>query len=148
MPRANRDLDTVPVRYPRTIFEHAHQDGVATFPPAIGGGSSAEAFMLMPDNWNGLDSLVLFLLGGWTGQLANLTVTINIATCNEAFNVHTQTVANIVVDTVLNEYECVDLTALFAVVLANLVSRDMIWIVATLIDEQNLYVVGLEAQET
>lgn len=147
MPVAYMDTDTPPVRYPRTIFEHAHIDGVSTFPANLVDLNVGEIFMLMPDNFNGLDGLYLWLLGSFAGEI-HLSMTLNIATCSEAFNTHTQTVNNHAVTTVVNAYKCVDLTTIFATVLANLTARDMIWLTVQESDEDGVYLVGLEVQES
>lgn len=148
MPEAFKVVSAGDPRVPRTLFAHAHQSGSAVFPPSIGGGNTADMHQLIPDNWNGLDGIYLWVLGAWTGQFANFTITINIGTCDELHNVHTQTVANIVVNTVINEYECIDLTTTFETVLANLASRDMIRVSVTVVDEQAVLIMGIELQET
>lgn len=147
MPRANQDQagDT---RVPRGIFQHAHIDAQADFPCMIS-FDTAEMFLLIPDNWNGLSKVFLWLLGGGIENANLLDVVINIGTSGEAFNIHTQAVANNNVVFALNEYIKIDLTAIFAVVLANLQSLDMMWVTATWQNDTfEHFCVGLEVQET
>lgn len=148
MPRANVDQDTAPVRYPRTLFQHAHRDGSNTFPAMIQ-LNQGEVFLHFPDNWNGLDALRIWFLATLTEAGATVNITVNIATGNEVYNVHTQTVNAIAVPLALNEYEVIDITATFAVVLANLLPNDMMWIVVVRASgDEDFYLIGAEAQET
>lgn len=146
-PEAHAGYAAPTARVPRTIFQHAHVDGVATFPAVIDGGDG-EIFILMPDNFNGLDALVLWF---YTVDANNVVVniTVNIGTCNEQKDAHTQTVNAIGFAVGADEYECVDLTVTFATVLANLASRDMMWIVVDWVSaDEVIYLVGGEVQET
>lgn len=149
MPEAKAAYAAPQARIPRTLFAHAHQDGQNYFPPNLSiGHLTGLSFTLIPDNWNGLDNFILWLRGGSTEALT-IDVTVDLGSCNELYNVHTQTVAAIGVNTVLNEYECVDLTATFAVVLANLAVRDIIQVTVTLATGDGpLYYMGIELQET
>lgn len=147
-PRARAAYAAPTARVPRTVFGHAHEDGSAEFPPALTFGQIGEQHVLMPDNWNGLDGIYLWLLGGAT-EATTWNITVNIGSCDEAFNVHTQTVNGHAVNMVANEYECVDLTTIFATVLANLAARDMIQVLATLASGDGPhYDMGVELQET
>lgn len=147
-PEAKAGYAAPTARVPRTLFQHAHEDGSAEFPANIFLGQG-EVFIHFPDNWNGLDALRLWFVGGATDVGQTVNVTINIATADEVFNTHTQTVNAIAVPIVLNEYEIEDLTAAFAAVLANLAANDMMWIiVAHASGDENIYLVGAEAQET
>lgn len=146
-PRANRDQDTAPVRYPRTISEHMHSEVPYSYPPRTGSAEVIQTFALIPDNWNGLDALVLWVLGGFTGAFA-LDITIDIGTCNELFSAHTQTVNAIAINMVINEWECLDLTVTFATVLANLAARDKLRIRVVSNDEQDIFPIEIELQET
>lgn len=147
MPEAYIAYNSDWARVPRTLFEHAHIDDNALFPPYTGFGQVVEVFMLMPDNFHGLDSLTLWCLGGSTAAVT-LDVTIDIGTCAEAYNIHTQTVNNIAYNQVINQYYCLDLTTPLATVLANLAARDMLWLKASESSDETQYIVGLELQET
>lgn len=135
-------------RVPRTLFQHAHIDGENTF-PAQAFLKTTEIFLLFPDNWNGLDKLYLWLLCSGTEAGLDLDVTINIATTGETYNNHTQNVVPVTFNGTINEYIRVDLTTLFATVLANLQPNDMMWIVASWDSGDTMtYMIGAEAQET
>ena len=148
MPRANQDRYNPLGRVPRTIFAHGHEDGETEWLPIIGVGDTTIAYLLIPDNWNGLDKLYLWLLGSGASQ-QTYNITVDIATCDEAYNVHTQTVNGKAVNTVAGEYECVDLTTDFAAVLANLATRDIIRVtVVYALGDDFAKLVGIELQET
>jgi len=148
MPRAS-SLAAAPIpRVPRTLFAHAHRDQDMSFPVELHAAINCIAYTIIPDNWNGLDALILWLIGAGTEQLT-ITVTIDIGTCTEVYNIHTQTVAAINKNMVASTYACIDLTALFAVVLANLAVRDIlrVSVIATTMDNTSR-MIGIELQET
>lgn len=147
MPEAHAGYAAPTARVPRTLFQHAHVDGNASH-PASTNVLTAECFIQIPDNWNGTDKVIVWLLGGENSANTPYDITLDIATCDEAYNIHTQTVLGTLVNIVLNEYECWDVTAILAVVLANLASGDMLWFK---ISEQYgivAWCVGVEIQET
>jgi len=147
MPEAHAAYEAAQARIPRTLFQHAHQDGYNAFPPELSTEITAEMFLLLPDNWNGTDALVLWFLGG--GSMAStVNVTIDVGTCDETFDTHTQTVNAINMTVVLNEYECLDLTAIFETVIALMNARDMLWIKVTGAVDFSVYLIGAEIQET
>lgn len=147
MPRANQDQagDT---RVPRVIFQHAHTDGSSAFPSGGGGGTQGEMFALLPDNWNGIDKIYIWLLAGegWTD--VPFDITIDVGTCTELYNTHTQTVAGTLVTIGNNRYYCWDVTTICAVVIALMNPRDMLWIRVTEQHGVAGYVIGVEIQET
>lgn len=148
MPKAWGGYSAPTARVPRTIFAHAHESGSSLFPPALNFNDVGLAYTLMPDNWNGLDGLYAWFWDDAT-EAKTVNITINIATCDEVFNTHTQTVNAIVVNIVANEYECLDLTTIFETVLANLSSRDMIQVLVTYASgDEPLSYFGIELQET
>lgn len=140
---------TAPVaRVPRTLFAHAHEDASAQFPPDIDFGDTAKMHNLIPDNWNGLDAIYVWFLGTGTDN-TTVNVTINIGTCTEAYNTHTQTVNGIAATQAANIYTCVDLTTTHATVLANLAARDMVQVLVTHAGgDESIIVMGFEMQET
>jgi len=148
MPRANQDRYNPLGRIPRTLWAHAHDSTQDAFPVVLLFEHTQEMFILLPDNWNGLDKLVLWIIGGGT-ETPDLTITIHIGTCTEAYNIHTQTVTPIACALANTIYKCLDLTALFDTVLPNLASRDLIrlTVTATTMDYTH-YVMGMELQET
>lgn len=141
-------IQTGDARVPRTVFGHAHESGSATFPPQINFGDTARMHILMPDNWNGLDALILWLSGADTEQ-KTLNITVNLGTCGENQNTHTQTVNGLTPTITADKYLCLDLTVTFATVLANLAARDMIQVLVYQAAGDNYTeVFGIEAQET
>lgn len=135
-------------RVPRTLFGHAHESGSAVFPPEINFSDIARMHILMPDNWNGLDALVLWVSDDVT-ENKTINVTINIGTCGEAQATHTQTVNAIACNITANQYLCIPLTVTFATVLANLTARDMIQVLVEYAGgDEPIQVFGIEAQET
>lgn len=148
MPEAHSAYTAPTARVPRTLFQHAHRDGSSTFPANIW-ADQGECFLHFPDNWNGLDALKLWFFATSTEANMTINVTVNIGTCSELFNVHTQTVNAIDLDVVQNKYTCIDITVAFATVLANLAANDMMWIiVAHASGDTQEYFIGAEAQET
>lgn len=147
MPRAWGGYAAPQARIPRTLFQHAHRDDDASFPADVSLDLFATMFVLLPDNWNGTDAIVLWFLGVGTGA-GNTDVTIDAATCGEALNTHTLTVANIAVALVANQYTCVDITTEFAALIALLNPRDMLRIMADEDTETGAEIVGIEIQET
>lgn len=146
-PKANMDQDTAPVRYPRSIFAHAHQDGDTDFPVYLIDLLQADAFLELPDNWNGTDKIVIKMLGA-NAFAEQLDIILNAGTHGEAFNIHTQTVNNIAAAQVLNQYLYIDLTASFAAFIALLNPLDIVWMKVTADQEQGIYWMGFEVQET
>jgi len=148
MPEAHAAYEAAQARIPRTLFAHAHRDQSASYPVELDVSTVCMAYHIIPDNWHGLDALILWLIGAGTETLT-ITVTVDIGTCAETYNIHTQTIANIDKGMSANTYACIDLTALFAVVLANLTVRDIIRVsvLATTMD-QTARMIGIELQET
>jgi len=149
MPRANRDMDTAPVRYPRTLFAHAHEDsGVNVFPVDFAFENQRRMFIAIPDNWNGLDAIYVVLRGGLT-EAITVNTTINIGTCDELWNIHTQTINGTNINLVTNEYECFDLATIHATVLANLQSNDILYLnIFMATGDQTHHIFGLVLQES
>ena len=147
MPRANQDRYNPLGRVPRTLFQHAHNDAGNAF-PASTNAVIAECFIQIPDNWNGNDKVIVWLLGGENSANTPYDITLDVGGCDEVFSTHTQTVAGTLLNIVLNEYECWDVTVILATVLANVVAGDMLWFK---ISEQygiTAWCVGVEIQET
>lgn len=148
MPRADRAPTEPTARVPRTLFAHGHeQDQVdIQFPPNV--NVLVRSIQLLPDNWNGVDKLVLWFLPSetWTDVPFNLVA--NAGSCGEAKNIHTQTLANHTITAVANVYHCEDLTTEFAVFIALLNSRDMIQIDIHDTWGMGGVYIGLEIQET
>lgn len=146
-PEAKAGYAAPTARVPRTIFQHAHIDGNAEFPPSFAQSQMAEVFAHLPDNWNGFDAFYLKLLGGQT-EATTIDITINAGTCDELFNIHTQTVNDIAINMVVDEYECLDLMTLFATVIALMNSDDDLWITATDDGEFNQFLIGVVIEES
>lgn len=147
MPRANRDEDTPPVRYPRTLFAHCHGDGNSGFPP-LSSATVGEAFLELPDNWNGTDKIIIKFLGGETAADVLFNIVFNAGQDGEVFNVHTQTLANRPISCTLNEYTYEDVTAALAAFIALIAPNDTIWITITDTEAVSFYMVGVEIDET
>lgn len=148
MPAAQGGYVAPTARVPRTLFAHAHESGSSVFPPEINFSDVARMHLVIPDNWNGLDAIYLWVSDDATED-KTINVTINIGTCGEAYNIHTQTVNAIACNIIANQYLCIDLTTTHATVLANLAARDMIQV---LVDhaggDEPIWVFGIELQET
>lgn len=147
MPRANQDRYNPLSRIPRTLFQHAHRDGNAEFPPNVGFNQTAEIFVKLPTNWNGTDDIVLWFLGAATYTRA-VDVTIDVGTCDELFNTHTQTVVDIAISLVNNEYECLSLAVTHATVIALMSGCDMLWFKVVEQEDATFYLIGAEITET
>ena len=148
MPEAYAGYAAPTARVPRTLWAHTHEDGANDYPPVLNLSTTHMAYVIIPDNWNGLDKLYLWLLGAGAEQIT-INVTVDIGTCDEAYNIHTQTVNGLTPTLAANEYECVDLTTTHAAVLANLAARDVIRVTVTHVagDEAHMSI-GIELQET
>lgn len=147
-PRANRDRDTVSARVPRTLFAHAHKRAKAEFPPNTLDSQHFICIDQLPDNWNGTDKLYMWLYGLETGADVPYTIIANAGKNGEAFNIHTQTVANKLITKTINEYERVDLTTDLAVWIALITSGDILWFDVTESAGVNDLGIGFEIQET
>jgi len=148
MPRANQDRYNPLGRVPRTLFGHAHESGSSVFPPEIDFSDVAKMHLVIPDNWNGLDKIYLWVSDDATED-KTINVTVNLGTCGEAYNIHTQTVNGIACNITANQYLCIDLTTTHATVLANLAVRDMIQVLVEHAGGDNpIQVFGVELQET
>jgi len=135
-------------RVPRTLFQHAHRDGSSTFPAFIF-LNEGECFLHFPHNWNGLDDLKLWLYSTGTENDMTVDIRIDIGTCTEDIDTHTQTVNGVAFDVANGKYTCLDLTVPFAIVLALLNPNDMMWIyVEWASGDSATYLIGAEAQET
>jgi len=148
VPRANRDQDTAPVRYPRTLFSHAHHPDDPLFPPNTVGTLGGRVITQLPDNWNGTDALYLWLYGYETSADTPYTIIANAGKNGEAYNIHTQTVANKLVQKTLNQYTRVDLTADLAAWIALITSGDILWFDITESYGINDVIIGIEIQES
>jgi len=147
LPEAHGAYSTPTARVPRTIFEHAHKDGSNEFPPDIGMTGVGEIFAHLPDNWSGFSAFYLKILGTAT-EATTIDITIHAGSCDELFNVHTQTVNGTAINTVVNEYECFDLMTIFATIIALMDNDDDIWIIATSPTENSQFLIGVVIEES
>jgi len=134
-------------RVPRTLWAHAHIDEDAHF-PAGGLTTQGEMTVLLPDNWNGVDKIVIWLLPGEGWIDVPFDITINAGTCGEAPATHTQTVNGTLITAGNGLYYCWDVTSICSTVIGNMSPRDLIWIIVTEQWGVAGYVMGVEIQET
>ena len=134
-------------RVPRTIFQHAHIDEDNSF-PAGGLAVAGDMFILLPDNWNGIDKIYIWLLANAIWTNVPFDITVDVGSCDEAPNTHTQTVLGTLLTVANNRYYCWDITTICATVIALMNARDMLWIKVT--EQWGIagYVIGVEIQET
>lgn len=145
--KIQRDTTDPAVRYPRTLFAHAHIDGTATFPPTTASVID-EMITELPDNWNGTDKIIIkYLPGeGWTDVPFNIVL--NAGQDTEAFNIHTQTLALHTITGAANVYLYEDITALVAAFIALIAPNDTIWITSEDTWGVAGLCIGLEIDET
>lgn len=129
------------------MFEHAHIDGTATFPPTTN-GVITETIHELPDNWNGTDKIILKYYALETSANSPFNIVLNAGQDGEVFNIHTQTLALHTIDFVANQYTYEDITALVAAFIALIAAGDIVWITSQ--DTWGLSVLhmGTELQET
>jgi len=146
MPRATPIVQAGDVRIPRTLFAHSHKDALNWFPSTV--SSDPIIYQLLPDNWNGVDKLVVWFLleENWTN--APFTFTLDAGTCGEAPNTHTGQIVNKLLTGANGTYICVDLTTDLAIVIALLNSTDMLKMSVDDVNEVGGRCIGMEIQET
>lgn len=134
-------------RVPRTLFIHAHEDAANDFPADCGLGEGRMITQL-PDNWNGTDAIIIWYLPSeaWVNEPFNIIL--NAGKDTEAFNLHTQTLANRLISGGANVYHAEDITGSVAAFIALITSGDIIWILSTDVNGIAGKTIGLEIQET
>lgn len=147
MPKGRATIGGGDARVPRVLFQHAHTDGNAAFPSG-GVSTQGEATILIPDNWNGMANMYVWLLAQEPWTNVPVDITINVGSHGEVYTIHNQTVLGTLVTIGNNEYYRLDLTAIFAVVIALMNANDMIWL--TLSEQWGMtgYFIGVEINES
>lgn len=147
MPEAHPAYAAPTARVPRVLFQHAHEDGSSLFPPntVLGNG---EMFIEIPNNWNGTDSVYIWLLPLEASANTPFDIIGHAGTHGEAFNIHTQTVNGTILNLVANQYYRWDVTAVLNTLIPLIAANDMCWFT---VDEQfgvSCLVIGVEIRET
>lgn len=139
---------SAPVSVPdRQWFEHAHGANSSYFPYNLAYEERARIFWKCPDDWAGPSRFRLIFRGGEAFRFQNILCTINVGTCDEAYNTHTE---NHLLDftTAIGEYECVNLLTAFATVIALIDDCDVVEITLDSGDDGHyVEVIGLEVVE-